>query len=82
MFQGMVKSAFALDDTTLSPPHFLVGVASWMATPTPGSDSPVHRVLPKIARKAGLIATETWTAKVKEILSIVELTKRHSESSL
>ena len=81
MFLEMVKSAFALDSSVVLTPHQLVGVASQTQTPptssATGNDPGIDKVLATVAKKAGLVATDTWSAKVKEILLIVQLTNRH-----
>lgn len=79
MFLEIVKSAFALDGSVVLTPHQLVGVASQIQTPPTSSAPvpPVDKVLATVVKKAGLVATDTWLAKVKEMLSLVQLTRRH-----
>ena len=52
------------------------GASDPQATPT---NEMMEEVLIKKAKEAGLVATETWLAKVKELLMIVQLTNRHGQ---
>ena len=89
VFLEMVRCVFALDDSVTLSPHLDVGGASQQqTTPTPcvtGSDitSPtMDSILTKVIKKARLDPTETWLAKVKEILTLIQVTSRHSELHL
>ena len=83
-----MAAAFGLDLTTLLADKHDVGRASeHQATPTKGkapgnyvTAEMVDKVLVKEAEEAGLVATETWLAKVREIVLLDQLTNRHSES--
>ena len=81
MFVDILKSVFALDHSVVLSPHLVVGVASHtQTTPTPSltdDDTAINTVLTKVAEKAGLVSVDTWITKVKEILTTVQLTKRH-----
>ena len=79
VFLEIVKSAFALDSATVLSPPVVVGVASQIQTTPTSGDSQIDGILAKVAKKAGLVATDTWKVKVKEILSLVQLTGRHSK---
>ena len=73
---------FGLDQSIVCTPHQGVGVVGQIEA-TPTSCAPmIDDVLRKVAKKAGLVATDTWSAKVKEILTMIRLTKRHSECIL
>ena len=82
----MVRSVFALDHSMTLSPHLDVGVAIQQQT-TPsscvrGSDvtaEALDSVLTKVIKKARLVASDMWLAKVKEILTMVQVTSRHSE---
>lgn len=61
-----------------------MGVASLVqTTPTssePGSEVLLDDVMNKMVRKCGLVPVESWDSKVKEILTLIQLTKRHCKS--
>ena len=84
MFVEMVRTVFGLDRSTPLLPHLEMGGASQLIT-TPsscvtGNDViDIEAVLVKAAKKRGLVGTDPWLAKVKEILLMVQLSKRHSE---
>ena len=80
VFLDMVKSAFApIDHST----QMVVDVASHLQAPPTSEltegDVTIDSVLSKVIEKAGLVAKDTWMAKVKEILTMARLTKRHCE---
>ena len=86
MFLEMVRSVFALDHSVALSTHLDVGGASQQqTTPTPcvrGSDittETMDKVLTKVIKKARLVATDTWLTKVKEILTMVQISSRHCE---
>ena len=86
MFLEMVRSVFALDHSVPLLSHLEMGGASQLQVmPTScrtGNDvvpETIETALAKVTKKAGLVATDTWLAKVKEILTMVRMTKRHSE---
>ena len=72
-----MRAAFGLDHIVpLSVPLEVGGASDPQATPT---NEMMEEVLIKKAKEVGLVATETWLAKVKELLMIVQLTNRHGE---
>ena len=80
MFLGIVRSVFALDHSVSLSPHLEMGGASQpQATPTADDvvSETMESILAREGKKAGLATMDSWLAKVKEILAIVQLTNRH-----